>query len=159
MVVAVFGVLHLAFGGLGVCGQVWTLFMFTQLGTSPMITAAIEQSWGPPGSTLRAFMTLNMAIYLLTSLAQLACGYGLMPMRPRGRRLAVGLALFGVAYGVLSGAVSLPLMLDNLPAAQRPMAIGSALFGVLLNLGYQARGVFFLTRPHVRAAFDRRAAA
>lgn len=159
MVVAVFGVLHLGFGALGVCGQVWTLVVMSQLSGNPMFSQAFEQSWGAPGSALRTFMTFNLVVYLVTALLQLAAGYGLLAMRPWGRKVAVGLALFGLGYGVLSGAISLPLMLENLPAAQRPIAIGSALVGHLINLGYQGLVVFFLTRPHVRAAFDRRAAA
>lgn len=159
MVVAVFGVLHLAFGALGVCGQLWTLFMMTQLSGNPMFSQAFDQSWGAPGSTLRTFMTANLVVYFVTAAVQLATGYGLLAMKRWGRKAAVGLALFGLGYGVLSGAISLPLMLENMPAAQRPIALGSALIGQLINLGYQGLVVFFLTRPHVRAAFDRRVGA
>lgn len=153
MLVAVVGVLHLGLGALGLCGQLVSGFALAQMGGNPMLS----QAWGPPGSGFRTFMTVSMVIGAVSSVLHVAAGFGLLGMRAWGRKLALGLALFGAAMTLASLPISLPMTLENMPAAQHPFAIGSAIVSAVFSLGYQALVVALLTRPHVRDAFEGRA--
>lgn len=155
MVVAVFGVLHLSFGVLGLCGLVSSLFMLSQFGGSPML----NQAWGPPGSGLRTFMLVSTGLGAVSNALYLAIGGGLLTMQAWARLLALGTAVYGIVASLVSPAISLPLMMDNMPRAQQTITIASAGLGILVGLAYQALVLFFLTRPHVKAAFERRAGA
>lgn len=153
MLVAVVGVLHLGFGALGLCGQLVSGLALAQMGGNPVLS----QAWGPPGSGVRTFMTVSMVIGAVSSVLHVAAGVGLLGMRPWGRKLALALALVGAAMTLLSLPISLPMTLENMPTAQHPFAIGSAIVSAVFSLGYQALVVALLTRPHVGDAFEGRA--
>jgi hypothetical protein len=158
--VTVFGVLNVIFGALGLIGVAITavaLFVVRERGgQDPLLGMnAAWDSW-----TKASLLLGGVAVVLL-----LVSGIGLLSMRPWGRSWAVGYAIYGVIVGVLG--VVVPAMILARPALQgleargNPEAVG-AMIGLLggtviggcMRLVYPALLWYYMTRPHVVAAFS-----
>jgi hypothetical protein len=100
---------------------------------------------------------------LLGTLVLLASGIGLLMTRPWGRKLAVGYAMYAVVTAILGIGIQLVFVLPGvfaqaqaLPGAEANATLFGAIGGVVggsIGLVYPGLLWFFMTRPHVLAAY------
>jgi hypothetical protein len=154
--IGVFGILGIAFGGLGVVGVLINVAMRFALGAG--FAAAQQPFPGMQSAGWQTYQSVNMVVGGLACAVQLAAGVGLLSFREWGRKLMVYVAAFGLAQAVIGPAILAALIgpsLANQPPALAGILIGSMLMGSCFGVLYDGLIIYFLGRPHVRAAIER----
>lgn len=154
--VTIFGVLNLILGVLGVCGMVFTIALEIS-GLAVEQPDLLRDALG--GGTLYnvlAWVTNGLAF--VASLACGASGLGLLALKAWGRRLAIGYAM----YALFSVAGYLALAAWAVVRGPRPgmneLVTAVAILVISIGISVLHAGLlwYFMTRPHVIAAFERR---
>jgi hypothetical protein len=159
--VTVFGILNLIFGGLGMCGLVFlAILMFVPIeGFDP------NSGMGPleEHPVFQAYQQISVGLGFVSSIVLIAAGIGLLRLRPWGRTLSIvyaGYAIVSTILGtIINFAVMMPIMMQQAEAAEGPAraaAMGGAIGGSVggcVGLIYPVLLLYFMLRPHVRAAF------
>ncbi len=150
--VTVFGVLNLIFGFFGILS---TGFLAAVLiSGSPVINA------NTGGALVDWWMRINTGLAIVFSLVLFVSGIGLLRMRPWGRKFSIGYSVYAIVSTVVGVIVQFSLMIVPIMDAQRggnltafamlvPSVVGSC-----IGLIYPILLWFFMTRPHVIAAFQ-----
>lgn len=157
MTIAVVGWLMIVFGAFGLFGLMSSAFMFIFIGNAALLT----QTYGEAGS-VEWIATITMtALGGVSSLLSVWGGYGLLRLRPWGRQLAIGIAIYSIVAAVISPLFTLRRQVASMQAAPEMVAfvIGAVVVGLLISCTIQGLVIFFLTRPHIGAALHRPEAA
>lgn len=156
--VTVFGVLNIVFGALGLLGTLFSgaaLFMVNAQQRRMPGMEELNPIW-------EAWLKISVVMALVGAVALITSGFGLLGLRRWGRLLAIGYAVYAIANCVLGVVmqyvfVTQPLLerLDN------PNGRQTGLFVVGISLGSSCVGLiyplllgYFMSRPHVVAAFN-----
>lgn len=163
-VVTTFGILSIAFGGLGLMSLPMTfasLYWLEKLThvRNPLLSIMDADPF------VRAWMFASMTLGGGAAVGLTVAGAGLLAMKAWARRLAVLWAGFSLAFGVVGILVNTTIVSPALlraaalspasPAAKGGAmggAIGGSIGGVL-GLVYPALLLYFITQAEVRAAF------
>jgi len=138
VVATVFGVLNIVFGGLAVLGVLWALAR-----TGPLL---VRSGWQPMHPL---WWVASSCVRLLVSGVLVLAGVGLLTLRPWGRPLSIGYAIFAIAF-VLATAVVNALLL-----AARGHVVWAAAAGLArmcVGLLYPVVLLVFMLHPSVAAA-------
>lgn len=158
--ITVFGVLNIGFAALGLVGLLFTVMMFAQSGAShnPMIQIFRDNP------AYAAWIKITIPLGLLSSLALLASGIGLLLMKNWARVLAIAYAIFSLVFGLVGQVVNylylVKPMMEQASQARGPeagAAIGGAIGGVLggcIGMVYPIVLLIFMLRPKLVAAFQ-----
>jgi hypothetical protein len=158
--VTVFGILNILFAAVGVIGTIGSIVMLSTMDASrnPVVRIIREN----PGYA--AWMKLSLPLGLAATAALLTAGIGLLRMKPWARKLAIGYAIYALAFGLLGTVVNyLFLMRPMLEEASRKQgpeaaaAIGGAIGGTIggcFGMIYPILLLIFMTRPNLVAAFN-----
>lgn len=149
-VVAVAGALSLLYGAVSFCGQAAGVGTLVALSGTGLTT----QPFGPPGSGQRAFMLVALVLGALASVGHVAAGVGLLRLRPWGRRLALGLVVYGIGMSVVSLPFTLPAQVEQAGPGLESVIVATSIGGALFWLACLAAVGVVLTRSNVRAAFE-----
>jgi hypothetical protein len=158
--VTVFGVLNIVLGGLGLLGSAISAIALFAVNAqaravNPMLRAhSVWDIW----------TKASLALGLVAIVLLIASGIGLLSLRPWGRSLAIGYAVYGIALGLISIVMAVFVVAQpgfgNLNARGGPEAaqfmvgaMGGAMFVGCIRLVYPALLWYYMTRPHVIAAF------
>ena len=158
--VLVFGILNIAFAGLGIIGIIASAFILFP--SNPSSNPAVQIIHDNPGYA--AFLKLSIPLGVLSSAVLLAAGIGLILVKSWARITSI---LYGV-WAILWGFVGLVAnfifvtrpMLEQFSQRQGPEAagaIGGAIGGSIggcMGLIYPILLIIFMMRPHVVAAFE-----
>src|SRR5882672_9663344 len=100
--VTVFGILNIIFAVVGVFGIIGSIVMFSTMDASrnPVVKIMRES---PAYAT---WMKLSLPLGLAATMALLTAGIGLLLMKPWARKLAIGYAIYAIAFGVLGTVVN-----------------------------------------------------
>ncbi len=143
VVATVFGVLNIVFGGLAVLGMLWALAR-----VGPLLVRGITVEWErEPMYPL--WWVASSCVRLLVSGVLVLAGVGLLTLRPWGRPLSIGYAIFAIAF-VLATAVVNALLL-----AARGHVVWAAAAGLArmcVGLLYPVVLLVFMLHPSVAAA-------
>ena len=158
--VTVFGILNIVFACFGVFGVLASIAMFYMPANSnnPVIKIMQEN----PHYAL--FMKVSIPLGILTSIALLMAGIGLLSLKNWGRVLSIVYAVYAVVFGIIGMVMNwlflLRPMLAQASQQQGPeaaSAIGGAIGGSVggcLGLIYPILLLIFMFRPNVVAAFQ-----
>ncbi len=159
--VTVFGILNILFSLLRAFGSLSLGLMLLALSQNP--NAAMNPFWPQNSLIWNTWQYVVLAWSALGAVLLLVSGIGLLRLVAGGRRLAVGVAqldiLFGIIGIVIQAATTFPKVVEQLsnagPAEQGAMvgALVATIFGPLFGLIYPLLIWFYMTRPHVLAAF------
>jgi hypothetical protein len=150
--VTVIAVLAIVFGGLGLlCTPFSVLRYFTNIGGHSPLVEAVRARPVLLGWTLFASCT-----GLLFSLVLVIAGIGALSLKRWARILLIAEATASILFGLLNTALTMVAIFPALREMGGPAVIGglgggfcALLFGLLVN----GLILFFMTRPHVKAAF------
>ena len=157
--VNVLGILNIVFAGFGVLGLMTSIVMFYLPGnsTNPVIKMMLENP------TYAAWLKLCIPLGLLSCLALLAAGIGLLRLRSWARTLSIAYAIYAIVFGLVGTVVNFLFLvrpfLEQGRQQQGPEAmgaIGGAIGGVIggcFGLIYPVVLLIFMLRPKVAAAF------
>lgn len=146
--VTILGIINIAFAALGFVGVVFMLAFDAPVGQSEFFGV---------------WTTVTQVLGFIANFALLAAGIGLLAMRPWGRVLSIGYAGYAIIMALLSTAVAISMMRAQTqgmggsgadPQAIFMMAMVGGLIGLGISLIHPTLLWYFLTRPHVIAAFD-----
>lgn len=153
----VFAVLHIAFGVMGSLGLLLSLAMLRLVPNSGQFDPFAQM-----GEGFRVFQNVQMVLGGLANVVLIAAGVGLLRLREWARLASLGYAVFAIVAGLVGTAVTMSVVVY--PMLQKTGQQQAMVFGVVggslggcLGLLYPAAILFFLTRPHVVAAFRRAA--
>ena len=162
--VTVFGILNIVFAGLGVFAMIGTIALFSLPGTSnnPVVRIMRESP------AYAAWLKLTIPLGLLTCVALLVAGFGLLRLKSWARKLSIGYAIYAIAFGILGIVVNFIFLFGPLleeahrrHGPEAAGAIGGAVGGTIggcFGLIYPILLLIFMTRPNVVAAFHPSAA-
>lgn len=152
--VTVFGVLNLLYGGLSLCGVAVTIpLLMVEVGQKPV------GMLGSESLVYQVWTYFSLAISVPLTIQLLAAGVGLLRMRRWGLTLSLwyaALDLLLTFVGVVFIAIYVAVPLLQGEVAGGPAEIGGAIGGVIggaFGMIYPALMWYFLSRPHVAAAF------
>lgn len=163
--VTVFGVLNLIIGIFGLLGAGSNLLLvlngLPSMWRSPMQDVINRSHW------LTTWHWTNIALGELGTLLCLISGIGLLDMKRWGRKLAVGYAIYSVIRNALhlatiSFITRIVLARGPLSAVSRVAEIPTSVLMIIgmltlvFPIVYAGLLWYFMTRPHVIAAFERR---
>jgi hypothetical protein len=163
-VVTTFGILSLAFGGLGLLSIPMTLaslYWFEAL--THVRNPLLDVMDADP--LVRSWMFASLALGAAAAVCLATAGAGLLAMAEWARRLAVLWAGFSLAFGVLGIVMNVAVVSPALlrlatllptPGPAKNGAIAGAVggsIGGIVGLVYPALLLYFITRSEVRAAF------
>lgn len=156
--VTVFGVLNIVFGVLG---------LLVVLFSGAAVFLATAQRQRLPGMeemnpVLATWTKVSVVIGLLGTLALLISGMGLLGLKSWGRFLAMGYSVYTIVTGILGIVVQYvfviqPVLEQQVPGGRREVVIGTVIGGAVgscIGLIYPVLLMFFMSRPHVKAAFS-----
>jgi len=138
--VTVFGILNLVFAVLGVAGLAGTMALFAPSAASshnPLVPIIQNHP------VYAAWMQLTIALGLLGTAAQFLGGMGLLKVRPWGRQLSMGFAIYALIMVVAGSGMNLIFLGGGL----------GLILGGVVGLVYPALLLGFMRRPNVIAAF------
>jgi hypothetical protein len=159
VIVTIFGILNIVFGVLGLMGMVATLVMFTFMDASANPALKVMND----NPNYLAWLKLNIPLGLLSCIAVIVAGIGLLKLKEWARKLSLAYAVYALVIGIIGVGlnylwVTRP-MLEDASHQHGPAAIG-AIFGAigggvggLLGLVYPVFLFVMLTRPNVVAIF------
>lgn len=159
--VTVFGVLNIIFGGLGLLSAPFAI-MALMVVDNTMRNPVLEIARRNP--VVGGWMMLSNALGVLAAIVLLAGGIGLLQLKPWGRKLSIGFAVYALVMGVIgmliTGIYIVPALLSQPQAnsAEAAGAVGGAIGGLvggLVGLVYPLLLLIFMGRPAVVAAFKR----
>ncbi len=154
--ILVFGILHIVFGVLGLCGTVISaaVFAIPNDGADPVITAMHESE------PYRLYLIASIPLGVIATAALLAAGIGLLNNKPWSRPLSNFYAWYVIVLTVVSVGVNMVvLVLPAFEALDGPLTpenageLGGTLGGVcgsFLGLAYPICVLFFLNREVVK---------
>ena len=158
----VFGILNLVFGCLGLCGVVMSLVMFSMPLNPEIPNPTMELMQASPVYAM--FLKVSLGLGLIASLVLLAAGIGLLTMKPWGRTLSIGWAVYSIVMGIVGGAmnvvfVMLPLLeqASELAGPQQAAAMGGVIgggVGACFGLIYPVLLLIFMFRSPIVTAFQ-----
>lgn len=160
----VFGILHIVFGLLGICGNVISAFMFfipvnAQMAAQNPVLKLMNDS-----PAYRLFNQSAVVVGMVATLVLLAAGTGLLMQRPFGRQLSIGYAIYGIIAVILGFLINVlvvfPMLMKNFneagPGPEQAGAIGGivgGIIGTVLGLVYPALVLYFMYTPKMIAAY------
>ncbi len=167
--VSVIAILNFVFGGLGLCGQILTV-----IGLLVASAGAAAQPGGFPNPTIdavekfpvyKAYSFLSTGMGFLASILLIACGIGLLQMRPWARMGSLLYAIYAIVMAlvhivasvvyVLPGALEAAKTLPREAAAGFQVGFVFGLAGVTLySISLPVAILIVLTRPKVVVAFE-----
>lgn len=164
----VFGILNLVFAGVGVVGllfSAWMLQMSRDMAAPNPVLQIINEN--PAYAT---FYRVSVALGFVASIVLAVAGIGLLAMKPWGRYLSIGYALYAIAMAIVGMAANyfflLMPMMDKLAATpagpQQAGLIGGVVGGTCggcFGLIYPVVMLCFMFRPSLIAALRSRTAA
>jgi len=156
----VFGVLHIAFGVIGLLGLGFTLAMYA-------VTGSRDQRFEPPWADhplwkVWSFGTTVIAV--VATIALIAAGIGLLRMRPWARTVSMIYASYCILMSIVASAVNFVALRSSAyfhnmgPTESTVMTVimvGSGLLGVIYPIAIW----YFMTRPVIVAAFEAQGSA
>ena len=159
--VTVFGVLNLVFGALGLLNTGISAISLFAINAQ---AEAVDPFAGAP-PMFGTWMKISMILGLVAAILLIVSGVGLLSLRPWGRSLAIGYSAYAIVFGVVSVVAAFFMVaqptVEQLQAKGDPEAVGimvgmgiGALVGGCIWLIYPALLWYFMTRPHVIAAFS-----
>ncbi len=160
----VFGILHLIFGIMGICGLGMSAMMFflpfdpQMVKTNPVLQLMQENTF------YRLFNQIALVFGFGATLVLIVAGVGLLQQKPFGRTLSIGYGIYGIVAGVLGLLVNallvFPLLAERMNAAgggpEQAGAIGGMVGGVcggVLGFIYPGLVLYFMYQPNVVAAY------
>lgn len=154
--VTVLGILNLVFGFLGGLGLVFSvvllLFMPSQPGAPNPTVILLEES-----VAYRWFSGVLFSVGLLVIMIQIVGAIGALNLKQWGRKSLVGCSLYSLTAGPILTVVNLVWLYPttaDLGGMIAAITIGSTIVGCLVGLVLPAATAYFMTRPHVKLAFD-----
>lgn len=156
--VTVFGILNIVFGALGLFGTLFSgaaVFLAEAQGLPRLGEEEINPVWG-------MWLKIGVVLGVVGAVALITSGGGLLGMRRWGRVLAIVYAVYAIADAVLTVVVQYVFVTQPLleqaanPAARQTamFMVGASLGGSCLGLIYPLLLWYFMSRPHVVAAFN-----
>ena len=157
--VTVFGILNIVFAALGVFGVIGSAVLLFAVGSSenPVVRIAGENP------AYAAWLKLGIPLGLLSCVALLAAGIGLLRLKSWGRQLSIAYAFYAVVMGVASTVLNFFLLvrplLEEAGQQQGPEAAGAiggavgSTVGGCFGLVYPVLLLIFMFRPAVATAF------
>jgi len=152
--IKVLGILNLVFAGLGVIGLLFTYAMYfggLRLGgRNPVVEIAHSSA------TYMTFLKVTLGLGVPALIAFATSGIGLIGMKPWGRKLAIGYAIYAIAGAITGLIVTYVYVLA--PLSGQPGS-GAGMFGGLwggiLGCAYPIILLIFMMRRNVVGAFAR----
>ncbi|MGD9648295.1 MAG: hypothetical protein AB7U73_21465 [Pirellulales bacterium] len=154
--VIVFGTLNLVFG----------VFSLLSFGMQLILALGFANAVQPQFSGgYQLYQTILTPIAVAAVFAQLASGIGLLMLREWARKLAIGFAIYTLLASVLNVVMMVVFRADFMGQFTATMPndesrrifiigfLGAMVFGTLIWLAYPTLMWYFMTRPHVKAAF------
>ena len=154
----VFGILNLAFFGMGLCGIAISIpLLFVQQNATAPRNPMIELMQS--NAVFRAFNMVSVGLGLVGAIVLCVAGIGLLLMRNWGRLLSIGYSIYTIVMGLVAIAVNASLIwLPLLQRANEPgaspqdtgMAIGAVVGGAVggcLGMLYPIVLLIFMLRP------------
>lgn len=163
--VTVFGVLNIVFGAMGVLCSPFALLVLLAPQFIPQPSGGNSEAYLVTHSPLmRAWDIGSTVIGIVASAVLLAAGIGLLSLKPWGRRLSIGYAIYCLCIVVIGSIITfvflIPAMMAEASRSNDPGARGGAIGGAIggvcgygISLVYAVLLLFFLTRPVVVQAF------
>jgi len=158
--ITVFGILHLVFGVLGICGLGAGAGGLVVIHNVPDMRAADPMIDHP---LYWPYMIFSLTIGLINTVIMISAGILLLKWHDLGRKLSMIYAWSAIALGLL-GMLYLIISMVSMPweaNLQEPEGMGQ-IFGVvlgfiggLIGLAYPILVLYFLSRPHVREFLQR----
>lgn len=162
--VSVIGWIAAILGALGAAGGACFVFLQPVLATfqanNPYYSAMNSQPW------LRTYNLVVQIIGILAAIVLLWAGYESLALKPRARKVMIGMMAYYMLIGAFNTAISyllvIPAMMRTMPKAPAnnpAMQIQAAVSGIApiagLAINFVLCGliIYFYTRPHVKAAF------
>jgi hypothetical protein len=158
--VTFFGILNIAFGALGIFGLLSTVQLLSgkSMGNNPVVKLMLENP------TYVQWIKATIPINLITGIALVMAGIGLLRLKPWARNLSIYYAIFAILFCLATVWVNYNFLFRPLmEEAQRSKgpeaaaAIGGAIGGTLggvVGMAYPIFLLVFMTRPKVVAAFQ-----
>jgi hypothetical protein len=156
----VFGILNLVFAAFGFLGLLGTVALLSAKANSH--NPVIQIMHDSPGYA--AWTKISIPLGLLSCLALLGGGIGLLCLKSWGRLLSIAQAIYAIFMGIANVVVSaiflLPPLLEQARTQHGPeaaAAIGGAVGGTIggcIGLIYPVLLLVFMFRPKVVAAFN-----
>jgi len=162
--VTVFGILNIIFGLFGLMGMGFAIAML-------VVMANADQK--PPGFAMspaaELYNRIAMGLGVVSTLMLLVSGFGLLGLRPWGRKLALAYAIYAIVSTFANIAITYVLiwrpLLEKIEEQNSPENT-AAMFGFVGGMGGGCIGMiypvllwYFMTRPLVVAAFSGLSAA
>jgi hypothetical protein len=151
--VTVIAVLAIVFGGLGLlCAPFSVLPYFTGFGGPNPVVEAVKAR-----PLLLGWTMFSSCLSLVFSLVLVVAGIGALSLKPWARLMLIAEAVFSMLFALIGTVLTLVVMLPILRDLGGPALIGGVgggACGLILNLLINGLVLFFMTRPHVRAAFE-----
>jgi hypothetical protein len=161
----VFGVLNILFGVAGLCTIPMSAIMFfvkldkSLTANNPALQLMEENA------AYRLFMQVGVGIGFIVTIVLIIAGIGLYQVKPYGRTLSIGYAIFGIVMNVVTMGVNcvlvFPALLEKADAAgpgpdqiAAYAGVGGGVFGSCVGFIYPALLLYFMYRPSVVAAFQ-----
>jgi hypothetical protein len=160
----VFGILNILFAALGLIGLIGTIVMFAMMDASRNPVVKMMQN----SPAYAAWVKLSLALGLAATVVLLTTGIGLLRMKRWAHKLAIGYAIYAIAFSIFGAAVNFVFfmrpMLEEASRKQGPEAAAAmagavgGTAGECLGIIYPILLLIFMTRPKVAAAFQPSAA-
>jgi hypothetical protein len=155
----VFGILNIGFAGMGIIGIIASigLLMLSVNFNNPVVKVMQES----PGYAL--WFKICIPLGLLSCGVLLAAGIGLLLVKPWGRLLSIGYAIYAIGFGIVGTVVNFlfitrPLLeqAQNKGGPEAAGAIGGAIGGSIggcFGMIYPILLLIFMFHPAIRDAF------